>query len=171
MVDLFFSLSEESIDALIDTLKGIKKSKQKMASEITRLSLHQMKDYAQERVRKTVGKTGYPPTGELEQNFQIKRNRSKGTLKNVHPNSAAVEFGTGIVGESSPHPLAGEQSYQYDVNEHGEQGWDYGENHEFHTQGEVAHRFMYDSISMLETSGVLQEIGEKAFKKGFENVK
>ena len=36
-----------------------------------------------------------------------------------------VEFGTGIVGSSSPAPYASEYGWEYDINSHGEQGWLY----------------------------------------------
>lgn len=35
------------------------------------------------------------------------------------------EYGTGIVGASSPHPKSGFVGWSYDVNNHGEAGWKY----------------------------------------------
>lgn len=36
-----------------------------------------------------------------------------------------VEFGTGVMGEESPHPKAGEEGWEYDVGGHGDSGWWY----------------------------------------------
>jgi len=36
-----------------------------------------------------------------------------------------VEFGTGIVGEENPHPNALQEGWEYDMNDHGENGWFY----------------------------------------------
>lgn len=36
-----------------------------------------------------------------------------------------VEYGTGIVGESSPHPDPSRHGWHYDINDHGDTGWWY----------------------------------------------
>ena len=44
-------------------------------------------------------------------------------LRTLTEQMSYIEFGTGIVGKQSPHELAEEQGWQYDVNQHGEKGW------------------------------------------------
>lgn len=56
-----------------------------------------------------------------------------------------VEYGTGIVGENSPHPEPA-PGWSYDVNGHGEKGWSYfdaKQNRYRWTKGEPAHAFVY----------------------------
>lgn len=36
-----------------------------------------------------------------------------------------VEYGTGVVGESNPHPQPSRNGWVYDINEHGDSGWWY----------------------------------------------
>ena len=56
-----------------------------------------------------------------------------------------VEYGTGIVGASNPHPEPA-PGWKYDVNGHGEKGWTYfdeKQNRSRWTKGEPAHAFVY----------------------------
>jgi len=59
-----------------------------------------------------------------------------------------IEFGTGIVGESSPHPDAMANGWDYDVNNHGTKGWWYG--HGKHTWGIPAYAIGYRGWELLE---------------------
>ena len=55
-----------------------------------------------------------------------------------------VEFGTGIIGEESPHPRPSFGNWVYDINNHGEAGWVYIKNGKrYHTLGTRARPFMY----------------------------
>lgn len=60
-----------------------------------------------------------------------------------------VEYGTGIVGANSPHPDGG---WAYDINGHGEDGWDYIDRWGVprHTTGMRSRPFMYDARKYLE---------------------
>lgn len=63
-----------------------------------------------------------------------------------------VEFGTGIVGQGSPHPIPPE-GWVYDVNAHGEKGWWYYSNRDdrWHwTKGVRSRPFMYYTVLDLE---------------------
>lgn len=46
---------------------------------------------------------------------------NSGKIANTSPKATYAEFGTGIVGKSSPHP--NNLGWVYDVNKHGEKGW------------------------------------------------
>ena len=62
------------------------------------------------------------------------------------PHAAYVEFGTGIVGERDPHPDTSLVGWRYDINEHGEAGWHYYKNGEWHwTKGMQSRPFMYET--------------------------
>lgn len=59
-----------------------------------------------------------------------------------------VEFGTGIIGSQSPHPIASLVNWKYDVNEHGESGWFYFNDRDgqWHwTRGMQSRPFMFET--------------------------
>ncbi len=62
-----------------------------------------------------------------------------------------VEFGTGIVGEGSPHPLSGDYNWQYDINNHGEAGWHFPADDGSWpiTKGQKSRPFMYETEQQL----------------------
>ena len=73
-----------------------------------------------------------------------------------------VEFGTGITGQQNPHPKTELVGWKYDVNEHGEAGWFYFRDGEWHwTKGLPSRPFMY------ETSLELMQIVVKTAKEVF----
>ena len=95
-------------------------------------------------------------TGELEQSIQglFFPSERLGYVIADCPYAIYVEYGTGIIGEADPHPLAAEQ-WAYDVNQHGIKGWVYksDKDGEFHwTQGYFSRPFMYNTMRWLEES-------------------
>ena len=73
-----------------------------------------------------------------------------------------VEYGTGVVGASNPHPAP--DNWRYDVNSHGEKGWVYKSERDgkFHwTKGMPSRPFMYDTIRELERN--LDSIASEVF--------
>lgn len=73
-----------------------------------------------------------------------------------------VEFGTGIVGDGSPHTLAGEFDWQYDVNNHGEAGWHFPADDGSWpiTKGQPSRPFMYETAQQLraELPSIIKEV-------------
>lgn len=68
------------------------------------------------------------------------------------PHAAYVEFGTGLSGEKDPHPDTSLVGWRYDINEHGEAGWHYYKNGEWHwTKGMQSRPFMYETGRDLRT--------------------
>lgn len=62
-----------------------------------------------------------------------------------------TEFGTGIKGEQSPHPDTSLANWKYDVNNHGDSGWYYFKDGEWHwTKGMPSRPFMYETGKELE---------------------
>lgn len=60
-----------------------------------------------------------------------------------------VEFGTGIKGARSPHPHD-TVGYRYDVNNHGEDGWNYFDEDGWHwTMGMQARPFAHETYEVL----------------------
>lgn len=64
-----------------------------------------------------------------------------------------VEFGTGIVGKRHPHPDTGIIGWKYDVNAHGEAGWFYFRDGQWHwTKGMPSRPFLYEtSLELMQT--------------------
>ena len=78
--------------------------------------------------------------------------------------AAYVEFGTGVVGSQSPHPNP--QGWQYDINNHGDEGWVYYD--EYHgtfrwTKGFKSRPFMYNTARELEKQ--CEKIAREVFGK------
>ena len=72
-----------------------------------------------------------------------------------------VEFGTGITGSQNPHQNASVSGWKYDVNEHGESGWFYYRDGEWHwTKGMPSRPFMYetDLKLILEISKIAKDV-------------
>lgn len=78
--------------------------------------------------------------------------------------AAYVEFGTGVVGKGAAHPNP--QGWQYDVNNHGDNGWVYYDDYtgEFRwTKGFKSRPFMYNTARQLEK--VCKKIAKEVFGK------
>ena len=103
------------------------------------------------------------PDGNLPGQITTEIIASVGTISNVGPQVAFLEFGTGITGASSPHPLAPNANWQYDLKTsrvanrtiEGVEGWFYYDN----IQG--AYRFssgISPNSHMLNTALALRRI-------------
>lgn len=78
--------------------------------------------------------------------------------------AAFIEFGTGIVGKSNPHPDASLVNWKYDANEHGEKGWFYFHNGEWHwTKGMPSRPFMYETAQKLKDMSTILDIAREVF--------
>lgn len=76
-----------------------------------------------------------------------------------------VEFGSGIRGAESPHPLAGQVGYVYDVNDHGSAGWTYFNDRDgrYHwTTGMPSRPFMY--LTAKELNAICEKVAKQVFK-------
>lgn len=122
-------------------------------------------DYLDKKARmyleQSIGNGKYIPTGKLMSHFQ--KDYETGRFFNDCFYAAFVEYGTGIVGKGT-HPDAG--NYQYDINNHGEDGWYYFKDGKLHwTKGLEAHRYMFNAINLYVDSGA-----KKCFSKAFDEV-
>lgn len=79
-----------------------------------------------------------------------------------NPYAKFVEFGTGIIGEGSPHPLNGQFDWEYDIHNHGDDGWYYIKNNNlYHTLGQTSNQFMYGTSQELYNK--ISEIAKEVF--------
>ena len=86
-------------------------------------------------------------TGELVGSIVGEASGENGSIKATAGHAAYVEFGTGVVGAGSPHPIG----WAYDVNGHGDEGWHYiGDDGHLHwTKGMPSRPYMYDTARMM----------------------
>ena len=106
-------------------------------------------------------------TGELLNSMKIRKGDSfydghKWYIYTDCPWAAYVEFGTGIVGAENPHPDTSIASWKYDVNEHGEKGWFYFKDDEWHwTKGMPSRPFMFETAQ--ELAEIVPRIAKEVF--------
>lgn len=107
-------------------------------------------------------------TGELLESISDKpgaviTNGSQWVIYTGCPWAKYVEFGTGIVGQNNPHPEPGLANWKYDINQHGEAGWFYFKDGEWHwTKGMPSRPFMYETRMELATK--VAKIARDVFK-------
>lgn len=134
--------------------------------EFIRQSVDYLYNRAAGYISESTGNGGYVPTGELLAG--LKKDYELGRVFNDCAHAAYVEYGVGKVGigthENPP------TNYQYDVNNHGDAGWVYpSDNGNFyHTDGMVAHRFMYKAI--IDYKGEYKKIFNKVFDDTMKEV-
>lgn len=150
----------KSIDAAISEVKGRKQYTEKRIRDIAYALGKRGEEIAKQKCREYTN-----GTGELEESIWCEVKFNSGKFKViVHmdtPYAAYVEFGTGIVGENSPHPNAGKR-WDYDVNQHGESGWVYQDaaGDYYWTQGQPAKPIMWETVQQLkeEFPGIVKEV-------------
>lgn len=96
-------------------------------------------------------------SGELASSisWEYDKAENKGVIKVGADYAIFVEFGTGIVGANSPHPEP--ESWNYDVNNHGENGWwyyDFKQDRFRWTKGQPASAFVYRALEFMRENSV-----------------
>lgn len=135
-------------DALIETLNALIKALAESGAEIARVQVAAMDAV---------------DTGQLEHSIQGSFNPETrtGVIVADCPYAIYVEYGTGPVGEESPHPEPDTSGWAYNVGEtihqniqHPEWGvgwWYPGDDGKYHwTNGQPARPFMYNTLAWLE---------------------
>ena len=144
-----FTLNNKDIDRAIKEVKQFKKEFLEKCNKL----VEALTDYGADVARIQVAKLDAVYSGELMNSIEgyYSPTYNVGIIKAGAYYAAYVEFGTGVVGKSSPHPDP--QGWQYDVNNHGYKGWVYyDEDHgQFRwTQGFKSRPFMYNTARDLE---------------------
>ena len=143
------NLNPREIDRLI---KDIKQYKRELTEKVN-LLIGELTDYGVEVAKAQVRELGAWYTGELESSIEgyFSPSVGVGIIKAGAPYAVYVEFGTGVVGKSQPHPSP--DDWRYDINEHGESGWWYFNDYTGHpqwTKGMPSRPFMYNTARKLE---------------------
>lgn len=141
------SLSEVNIDRAIQDLKAFQGKIEKAAETVT----YRLTEQGVSLARQNAAYMDIYDSGELVNGIDSEYERkNKGLVVSSAKHSAFCEFGTGVVGAGSPHPNPID-GWQYDVNEHGEEGWWYynDEGERRWTKGMPSRPYMYDTARML----------------------
>ena len=158
-----FGLSQKEIQKAI---KQVEKYKIDLNKKCIRL-VEKLTDKGIKIAKFNVQNLGAYYTGELESSIDGYFSPSLGVGIIYAGSFYAVycEFGTGIVGEKSPHPLAGQVGYVYDVSNNGDSGWTYFNDRDgkFHwTTGMPSRPFLYDTIKELDN--ICEKVAKQVFK-------
>jgi hypothetical protein len=157
-----FTLDRKEIDRAIKELKQFKTEFLKKCNQLVQELTEQGVDIA--KVEVTQLDAVY--TGELRNSIEgyFSPTTGVGIIKAGAYYAVYVEFGTGVVGKGSPHPNP--NGYQYDVNQHGDEGWVYydDDSGQFRwTKGFKSRPFMYNTARQLEKE--CKKIAEEVFGK------
>ncbi len=149
MRKITLDLSTRDINRAIRDLKRYKRELNKKVS----LLIKTLTDYGVDVAKAQIRELGAWYTGELESSITgyFSPTVGVGVIKAGSPYAVFVEFGTGIVGQTSPHPDP--KDWQYDINKHGEDGWIYFNERDgrWHwTKGVESRPFMYNTARELE---------------------
>lgn len=159
---IIFGLSTKEINRAIRELEQYKKELNRKTS----LLIEALTDRGVEIAKAQIRELGAVYTGELEESITGYFNPTVqvGIIRAGAPYAIYVEFGTGIVGASSPHPAPA--GWRYDVNNHGEAGWWYfnDRDQKWHwTKGIESRPFMYNTVQILERESV--RIAKEVFRR------
>lgn len=140
-------LSTKSIKSAIKALKNYKKNLEKKALLLTDKLTKQGVRLAQ----LNASAMSIYDSGELVNGIVKQTVGNVGIVASTATHSVYCEFGTGVVGKNSPHPLVAILGWRYDVNNHGELGWWYPKKNGGYgfTKGVASRPFMYETAQLL----------------------
>lgn len=147
MTKVNVSLSTKSINAAIREVERFKQDVIRKA----RLLVEKLTDYGVEIAKINVIEMGAVFSGELASSIEGYYSPALGAgfIRANAQYACFVEFGTGVIGKGNPHPTP--QGWKYDVNEHGNKGWFYFKDGQWHwTKGMESRPFMYETAKELE---------------------
>lgn len=157
-----FSLTPSDIDRAIREVQRFESDFLKKCDEVIR----ELKDLGVTTAITQITAYGAIDTGELVDSIKGYYNSETrtGIVYAGAGYAAFVEYGTGVVGESSPHP-ASVLLWKYDIHNHGVAGWVYvsdrdGKRH--WTMGQPSRPFMYRTMEILARRA--PDIAERIFQ-------
>lgn len=168
------SLNIRSIEKAINELKFIKSIIPQINEEFMNESLTIIQNNAINNLVKRV--KNFPNSANINNNWNINKAIAKSggnalELRNDNKVVALVEFGTGIVGKSNAHKLSQKLGYQYDVNNHAENGWNFDviyKNEYYHFRGFKGYEgksFLYDSFFDYFLLGEWKNVYQRIYDK------
>ena len=161
MAKISFSLDAESINKAISEFEDYRKKVEELPKNIVTA----VTEYGVESAKAMAEYMNAYDSGELVNGIVSEyEGDDTGRIVSTAAHSAFVEMGTGVVGKQSPGISI--PGWQYDVNEHGEEGWTYlGKDGKWHwTKGMPSRPFMYDTAQVLKQS--IPDIIRDELRKG-----
>lgn len=146
-VDLFDEKSlSDAINRFVNQAKG-------NITDATEQAIEILCEAGTEKAKAEVPQMPPTATGELRDSihYEVVRegNKVEGRIIAGTDHAMFVEFGTGLVGASDPHPY-NYLGWEYDVNNHWTDGWVYQKNGKYyHTRGQRSNPFMYRTAKYL----------------------
>lgn len=155
-----FTLDQKDIDRAIKELKQFKTEFLKKCNQL----VQELTEHGVDVAKVEVTQLDAVYTGELRNSIEgyFSPTSNVGIIKAGALYAVHVEFGTGVVGQRSPHPNA--QGYRYDINAHGDEGWFYYDDDSGQvrwTKGFKSRPFMYNTARQLEKD--CKKIAEEVF--------
>lgn len=159
---------EDSINNAISRMRKLEKRIYEVQRRFIIRSLEWIRDRANELLRERV--YNFPNTANIKDGWKIEQlSKDDWRLVNENPLAGYVEFGVGLTGELSPHKSAGEVNYQYDVNNHGEKGWNwYNEDIGVGMKGFTGYKgksFLYDAFFEYQYEDINEVLLEALLKE------
>lgn len=116
MLEIKFELNSKSVKNAIKQIEELQKKLPKINEEFVIESLEYVKNKANNKLRASsqyMGTTDITEKWEINKLLSTSKKIVSYELRNTSDFSAVVEFGTGIVGGNSPHPMASVSGYEY----------------------------------------------------------
>lgn len=143
------NLSPSNIKGIIQNVESYKRKLNEAINETIDIVL----DEGLEMTKRNIMSEGAFYNGELINSINKERDAKGGSIYTELNYAKFVEYGTGVIGQTNPHPSPPE-GWTYDVNNHGEKGWVYYNEKEdkyYWTKGFPHRPFMYDTARELNT--------------------
>ena len=161
MPTIEIELSDVGLENAIRQLKGYAKKVKRVAKD----SMKRLTVEGAEQAKQTAMFMNAYDSGELVNGIVPEFKRDKGIIHSTAGHSAYVEMGTGVVGSNNPNPNGTMPGWKYDVNQHGEAGWNYiGRDGHLHwTKGMPSRPYMYDTAQKIKEA--IPETVKEEFKR------
>lgn len=161
-------MSIKGLNKVINNLENIKNSLYQVNELFIDLSFDYIINYANNLLDKRL-KNEYQTFGSVVKEWDKNIKGNTGILTNKDDNSAAIEFGIGIVGEHNPHNDSDNSGYKYNLpsdskDENG--NWTFYEptlNLFIKTSGYEGKSFLYDSLMYYKDNKIYHQLYETAF--------
>lgn len=176
------NLTTKSINQIISRLKKVQQNSNKIDYWFFRYSLTWIKNRANTLLDQRVNKD-YPHPTTLAREWTITYSSTSSKLENVDPNSGAIEFGIGIVGETERHSKsindvrknAIDSGYIYNQPSESKDetgGWNFyiDGNYIASFHGYPGKGFLYDSLMEYIQKKKYVEFYQKAFDKVMKGI-